>query len=207
VLITASMNYPFRYGINSLLLNEGGTGFAAAEFLLGVEPRRGGATRKPWFSLDCAGVDRARKECAGQSGEVTVTGTVGTRSAAIFDLDDDGDLDIVTNELNAPPQVLVSDLAAKRTIHYLKLRLVGSQSNRNGLGARVTVTAGGKKLVRFLDGQSGYLSHSVLPLYFGLGDSKQADAIEILWPSGTKQTMPGPIAVDRTLEVKEAGAK
>lgn len=207
VLIAASMNYPFRYGINSLLLNEGGTGFAAAEFLLGVEPRRGGSTRKPWFTLDCSGADQARKECAGQNGEVTVTGTLGTRSAAIFDLDDDGDLDIVTNELNSAPQVLISDLAAKRPIHFLELRLVGSKSNRNGLGARVTVTAGSKKLVRFLDGQSGYLSHSVLPLYFGLGEAKQADGIEILWPSGTKQLIPGPLAANQTLEVKEADAR
>jgi hypothetical protein len=209
VLIASSMNYPFRYGINSLLLNEAGKGFAAAELLVGVEPRRGGQTRKPWFTLDCAGADKLRKECAGQKGEVTVTGTLGTRSAAILDLDDDGDLDVVTNEFNAAPQVLVSDLAAKRAINSLKLRLVGSRSNRNGLGARVTVTVteGGRKLVRFLDGQSGYLSHSVLPLYFGLGDSKQIEKIEIVWPSGIEQEVPGPIAANQTLEVKETGAQ
>jgi hypothetical protein len=105
--------------------------------------------------------------------------------------------------------VLVSDLAARRPIHSLKVRLVGSKSNRNGLGARVTVTVteGGKKLVRFLDGQSGYLSHSMLPLYFGLGESGQAEKVEILWPSGTKQTIPGPIAANQTLEVKEAAAQ
>src|SRR6185295_13638935 len=167
VVITASMNFPFRYGVNSVLLNNRGEGFLDSASLLGVEPRRGGRTRKPWFVMDCSGEDRARQECAGKTGRYTVTGTLGTRSSAIFDIDGDGDLDIVTNEFNSEPQVLISDLAEKHPIHWLKLRLRGTASNRDGLGAMVKVQAGQRVLTKVLDGTSGYLSHSILPLYFG----------------------------------------
>ncbi|HEX3555013.1 MAG TPA: CRTAC1 family protein [Thermoanaerobaculia bacterium] len=207
VLITASMNYPFRYGVNSLMINNQGTGFLDAEFLLGIEPRRGGRTRQPWFTLDCSGEDKGHKLCQGHTGRVTVTGTLGTRSSVIFDLDGDGDLDIVTQEFNARPQVLVSDLAQKRPVHYLQVRLTGKTSNRNGLGATVRVLAKGKTYTQFMDGASGYLSHSILPLYFGLGDATQVDRVEVDWPSGIKQTVAGPIASGRTLDVTEAGPK
>jgi hypothetical protein len=205
VLITASMNYPFRYGVNSLLLNNQGERFMDSSFILGVEPRRGGRTRKPWFTLDCSGEDRALAQCKGKEGKYTVTGTLGSRSSAIFDLDNDGDLDIVTNEFNSEPQVFISDLAQKKKIHWLKVRLTGKASNRDGIGAVVKVRVGGRTLTKVMDGNSGYLSHSLIPLYFGLGDAEKADSIEILWPSGRKQTLPGPIAGNRQLEVTEAG--
>jgi hypothetical protein len=205
VLITASMNYPFRYGVNSLLLNNQGERFMDSSFILGIEPRRGGKTRKPWFTLDCSGEDKALALCKGKSGQVTVTGTLGTRSSAIFDLDNDGDLDIVTNEFNSEPQVFISDLAQRKKIHWLKVKLVGKESNRDGIGAVVKVKVGGRTLTKVMDGNSGYLSHSLIPLYFGLGEAEKADSIEILWPSGKRQTLPGPIAGNRQLEVVEAG--
>ena len=94
---------------------------------------------------------------------------LGSRSAAIFDLDNDGDLDIVTNDFNSPPQVLVSNLSERQPIHWLKVKLTGTASNRDGLGATVRVIAGGRTLTKYNDGKSGYLSQSSLPLYFGLG--------------------------------------
>ncbi|MEA2604643.1 MAG: enediyne biosynthesis protein [Acidobacteriota bacterium] len=205
ILITASMNYPFRYGVNSLMINNQGTSFLDSEFLLGIEPRRAG-TRKPWFTLDCSGEDKAHKACEGRTGRVTVTGTLGSRSSVIFDLDGDGDLDIVTQEFNSGPQVFISDLAQKHPVHYLQVRLTGKTSNRNGLGATVRVTAGGKTYTQFMDGSSGYLSHSILPLYFGLGDAAQVERVEVTWPSGHKQTIAGPIASGRTLDVTEETA-
>jgi hypothetical protein len=205
VLITASMNYPFRYGVNSLLLNNRGEEFRDAAFLLGIEPRAGGATRQPWFTLDCSGADRQHALCKDRSGRVTVTGTLGTRSSVIFDVDNDGDLDIITNEFNGPPRVLLSDLAERRAIHWLKLRLIGKASNRDGIGALVKVTAGGVTMTQLVDGNSGYLSHSDLPLYFGLGDAAAADKIEVRWPSGRTQTLAGPIAGNRQLDVAEPG--
>src|SRR6202035_5513080 len=95
VLITSSMNYPFRYGVNSLLLNNLGQQFLDAEFMLGIEPRRGGRTREPWFTLQCSGEERSHPLCRGRSGVLTVTGTRAARSSANFDVDGDDDLDIV----------------------------------------------------------------------------------------------------------------
>jgi hypothetical protein len=207
VLITASMNYPFRYGVNSLLLNNRGEEFRDAAFLLGIEPRRGGQTRKPWFTLDCSGADAQHALCKGRTGQVTVTGTLGTRSSVVFDVDNDGDLDIITNEFNSAPQVFLSDLSDKRAIHWLKLRLIGKDSNRDGIGALVKVTAGGMTMTQLVDGSSGYLSHSDLPLYFGLGDAAAAERIEVRWPSGRVQTIAGPIAGNRLLDVAEPPAR
>ena len=201
VFITASMNYPFRYGINSLLLNDRGQTFLAAEFVLGVEPRR--QTAKPWFALDCAGVDRGHIRCAGQEGQVEVWGAQGSRSSVIFDLDGDGDLDIVTNEFNGPPQVLISDLSNKKALRFLKIDLQGVRSNRDGLGAIVQVKVGAHTYTRVRDGKSGYLSQSALPLYFGLDDAEVVDAIEVRWPSGHTQIVPGPIATNDRLVIRE----
>jgi len=205
VLITSSMNYPFRYGVNSLLLNDHGKVFRDAAFVLGLEPRPGRRTRQPWFTLDCSGEDKGHQLCRGRTGQVTVTGTMGTRSAVIFDVDNDGDLDIITNEFNAAPRVMLSDLSDKRPIHWLKIHLVGKKSNRDGIGALVKVTAAGMTQTQLVDGNSGYLSHSDLPLYFGLAAAAAADQIEIRWPSGLVQTIAGPIAGNRQLEITEAG--
>jgi len=203
VVITSSMNFPFRYGVNSVLLNNRGEGFMDSAAILGVEPRRGNMTRKPWFTLDCGGEDSGHAQCKGKTGRYTVTGTLGTRSSAIFDLDKDGDLDIVTNELNSEPLVLVSDLAQQRKIQWVKVRLRGTASNRDGLGAVVKVHAGKQVLTKAMDGASGYLSHSVLPLYFGLDEAKTVDRIEVRWPSGQTQTVQGPIAANSTVDVTE----
>jgi hypothetical protein len=137
IFVTTGMGYPFRYAINSVLLNEGGKRFFDSEFLLGVEPRGDHRTEKAWFTLDCDGADKQNPLCAGKSRQGTVSGSLTSRSSAIFDLDNDGDLDIVTNELNDRPQILLSNLTEKKQIHFLKINLVGTRSNRDGLGANV----------------------------------------------------------------------
>lgn len=200
--ITGSMNYPFRYGINSLLLNNRGEKFLDSEFLVGVEPRRGGRTHTPWFDVDCA-ERNAPTFCQGRTGKITAMSTMGSRSSVIFDLDQDGDVDIVTNEFNAEPQVLVSNLAERQPIRWLRVVPVGTVSNRNGLGAAVRVVVGGRVLAQWNDGKWGYLSQSVLPLYFGLGDATSVDRVEIDWPSGRKQVVTEGIRVNSTLRVTE----
>ncbi len=199
LFVAAGMNFPFRYGINSVLLNNRGERFLDAEFLLGVEPRRGGLT-VPWFQLGEA--DR-RPGYTGPRRDVTIRAARGSRSAVIFDVDDDGDLDIVTNEFNAAPMVLVSDLAERRPVRYLVVELTGTTSNRGGVGAVVRVTAGGQTYTRQQDGKTGYLSQSLQPLYFGLGDASAVDRIDVAWPSGREQTVLGPIAVNARIEVTE----
>ncbi len=201
IFIASSMNYPFRYGVNSVLLNNRGKKFLDSEFILGVEPRRDGRTHTPWFTVDCShpepppvGALRnpdAPQPCKGQTGEITVMSSLGTRSSAIFDLDNDGDMDIVTNDFGSAPMILVSNLSEKQPIHWLKIKLSGTASNRDGLGATVRVIAGGTTLTKFNDGKSGYLSQSSLPLYFGLGDTQKIDRVEVAWPSsGASRLLP-----------------
>jgi len=203
VFVTASMNYMFRYGINSLFLNNLGESFLDSEFILGVEPRKGGRTITPWFEVDCSGADKDYWDCKDRIGKFTVMGALGSRSSAIFDLDNDGDLDIVTNEFNSAPQVLISNLAQKQVVSFLKVKLQGTASNRSGIGAKVTVTAGDLRVTRVQDGKSGYLSQSELPLYFGLGRAERIDRIEVVWPSGVKQMVEAPKSLNLTLEIVE----
>ena len=202
VFVGAGMSYPFRYSVNSLKLNDRGKRFADAAFVLGIEPRTGGTT-VPWFELDASGKDSSHKDAAGAAGRLSIWGSKSTRSAAIFDMDGDGDLDIVTNEFNNVPMVLKSNLSAKTSIHYANVKLVGSTSNRDGLGAIVTVTAAGSKYVKAMDGKSGYLSQSAMPLNFGLGGAASVDRIDISWPSGKKQVVTTGITMNGTTTVRE----
>ena len=208
IFIPSGMNFPYRYGINYLLLNNRGQKFLDAEFILGVEPRKGGQTHTPWFELDCLKLSKGApdyfaKPCAGQTGKITIMSALASRSAVIFDLDNDGDLDIVTNDFNSPPQVLISNLSERAQIHWLKIKLIGTVSNRDGLGATVRLTAGGKTYMKYHDGKSGYLSQSSLPLYFGLAEAARVDRIEVDWPSGIKQVVPGPIRANALLPITE----
>ena len=173
-----------------------------SEFIVGIEPRKDGRTKTHWFDIDCGGEDKGNPMCGPQTFAFAVMANLGTRSAAIFDVENDGDLDIVTNEYNSEPQVLMSNLSEKMEVHYSKVELSGSKSNRNGIGALVTVTAGGRSQTKSNDGKSGYLSQSIMPLYFGLGDAKQIDKIEILWPSGVKQVVEQP-AINTILKLEE----
>lgn len=203
LFVVGGMGFPFRYGINSLLLNQEGKRFYDSEFLLGIEPRPSREVEIPYFTLDCSGADKSHPLAKGKSGLVTFPGTVSTRSSAIFDLDDDGDLDIVSLEWNYHPQVLLSNLSEKRTIHFLKIKLLGTRSNRDGLGALVKVYAGNNIYTQYSDGKSGYLAQSILPLYFGLGEASQVEKVEVLWPSGLRQTLTQHLEINKLLTIQE----
>src|SRR5438876_2124189 len=203
VFVSAGMGYPLRYAVNSLLLNEGGRRFVDSEWVLGVEPRKSNRIEKEFFTLDCSGDDRKHPLCRGKTGLVTVIGSTSSRSSVALDLDGDGDLDIVTNEWNDHPQVLISNLSDNKQIHYLKIKLVGTVSNRDGLGAMVKVHCGPKTYTRYHDGKSGYLSQSSMPLYFGLDDAMQIDRIEVRWPSGKRQILTQGIPTNSLLTITE----
>jgi enediyne biosynthesis protein E4 len=200
--IASGMNYPERYMINSVKLNDRGQRFVDAEFVLGVEPRRGGLAT-PWFELDASGKDKNHPDAAGATGRLAIWGARGSRAAAILDVDGDGDLDVLTNEFNAAPMVLISNLTDKTKVHYVQIRLTGTRSNRNGLGAVVKVKAGGSTYTKVNDGNSGYLSHSLYPLYFGLGAAESVDSIEVVWPSGATQRVSSPIQINSVIDVRE----
>ena len=203
LFITSSMNYGFRYGVNSLLLNDGSR-FHDSEFILGAEPRRRGRTAKPWFELQCSRADSSHNLCEGHEGPHVFWGALGSRTSAIFDLDDDGDLDIVTGEFNDGPMVLLSNLSEKsENLRFLKVALNGTRTNRDGLGSRVLVHVAGRMLTNMYDGQSGYLSQSSYPLYFGLGDAAEVDSVEVRWLSGQRQVVSGPIAANQLIRIVE----
>jgi hypothetical protein len=196
------MNYPYRYMVNGLKLNDGGRRFVDAEFVLGIEPRKGGLVT-PWFLIDASGKDKDHRDAAGATGRLGIWGARGTRSSVIFDIDGDGDLDIVTNEFGTVPMVMVSNLSERTRVRYLAVALTGTTSNRNGLGAVVQVAAGGSTYTKVMDGNSGYLSHSLSPLYFGLGKAETVDSIEVRWPSGKTQTVRPPFKLNSLVQVRE----
>ncbi len=204
--VTCSMNYPYAYALNKVYLNDRGRGFLDSEFILGVEPRREGRTAKPIFTLEPDGVDKDHPmvEVLKLTEPVEIWGALGSRSAALADLDQDGDLDMVTNEFNDGPMILLSDLAEKRAnLHWLKVSLRGKRSNRHGIGATVRVRVGDQWQTQVQDGQSGYLSQSLMPLYFGLAAAETLDEIIVTWPSGQSQTFSGPIKSNQRLEIEE----
>jgi len=109
------------------------------------------------------------------------------RGLAVADFDDDGLLDYYQTNANQPALLLKG--AAANPGSWLQLRLQGTTSNRDAIGARVLVTAGGETYLREVNGGNGYSSQSTFRLHFGLGKAKKIDAVEIRWPSGTVQKL------------------
>jgi len=110
-----------------------------------------------------------------------------SRGAAFGDVDNDGDVDVLVMNMNAPPSLLRNDYSGGHG--WILLTLEGTRSNRSAIGAVVVVTAGGHRQARAVLSQSSYYSHDDMRLHFGLGDRDQADRIEIRWPSGEVETM------------------
>jgi enediyne biosynthesis protein E4 len=122
-----------------------------------------------------------------------------SRGCAFGDFDNDGDLDILVVNLNEPPSLLRNDLRGAH--HWLKLKLVGTKSNRSAIGARVLLRYGRKLQVQEVLSQSSFYSANDSRLHFGLGEEKIAD-IEVRWPSGLQEKFKN-VAADQCLMLKE----
>ncbi len=144
--------------------------------------------------------ERRFEEVAPKLGPALARPIVG-RGAAYADIDRDGDLDVLISTNNGPPYLLRNDGGNRNNV--LRVRTVGTKSNRDGIGAKVTLTlAGGAHPWRLVHTGSSYCSQSELTLTFGLGDLARADNVEVVWPSGQVDRL-GPVAANQMVTVQE----
>jgi len=122
-----------------------------------------------------------------------------SRGCAFGDFDNDGDVDIAIVNMNEPPSLLRNDVSGGN--RWIKFKLNGMKSNRSAVGARVTVTYGGRRQVQEVMAQAGFLSVNDKRLHFGLGKVDRVD-VEVLWPSGLSQQFHG-VAANRLITIDE----
>jgi hypothetical protein len=150
----------------------------------------------------------------GQFEEVTEQGGPGiteaapARGCAFGDFDNDGDVDVVVNCVNSLPQLLRCDSTTGR--NWIKIRTVGTKSNRTGIGAKISVTTSapntGKPFVQIDEVRSGgsYYSQNDLRIHFGLDHAVKADSVEIRWPSGMLDKLTD-LAANHLYVIQEGG--
>jgi hypothetical protein len=137
-----------------------------------------------------------------------VSGSVGSavavpqasRGAAFGDLDNDGRVDVVVENIDGLPMILHNEGPSSN--HWVTFKLIGTRSNQLGLGAKVRVVAGSVSQVDEVRSGGSYLSQNDLRLHFGLGSADRVDTVEIRWPSGSTQTLQS-LRSDRFYVVKE----
>jgi hypothetical protein len=112
------------------------------------------------------------------------------RGSAFADIDGDGDLDVVLAQIGGPPLLLRNDQKLKN--RWIRLKLIGTKSNRDAIGAWIKVRVDGQILWRQVMPTRSYLSQSELPVTIGLGASEKIHGVDILWPSGVNQKIPPP---------------
>jgi enediyne biosynthesis protein E4 len=126
------------------------------------------------------------------------------RGVAFADFDNDGYMDIVVANNGDPPTLLHNNVLHKN--RFVNFKLVGTKSNRDALGARIKLTAGGVTQIREIAGGGSYLSQSDLRANFGVGDATVISAVEVTWPSGTRQTFRD-LAADHFYQLEESQTK
>ena len=123
-----------------------------------------------------------------------------SRGCAFGDFDNDGNIDVLVWNMSEPPSLLKNENRSGN--NWLSVKAVGTKSNRSAIGARITVTAGGRRQIREVLSGSSYISQSDLRQHFGLGQARNADVIEIRWPSGQVETVKG-VDADQFVTVRE----
>jgi len=146
--------------------------------------------------------DQTFKEMGAEAG---VANDFDGRGIGVADFDNDGLLDLY--ETNADqPSLLYHGVSAPHG-HWIELKLVGTKSNRDAIGARVTVRAGANTWIREVNGGNGYASQSSKRIHFGLGAAAKIDSLVVRWPSGRVETFTVPVDKISTLTEGEGTAK
>jgi len=122
---------------------------------------------------------------------------------AVGDLDDDGDLDVVISHKDGPPAILRNDSPPAGC--WIRLKLVGTRSNRDAIGSLVSVEAGGRKIHRLRKGGCSLMSSHDPRLLIGLGSAAESATVTIRWPSGAVSRLES-LATNRIHEIKEPAA-
>ena len=123
-----------------------------------------------------------------------------SRGCAFGDFDNDGDMDVLVMNMNEPPSLIRCDVGSAN--HWLKVKLVGTASNRTAIGARVYVRSGRLLQVQEVHSQDSYLSVNDFRLHFGLGRATQVDSLRVEWPNTGSETLSG-VGSDQLIYVKE----
>ena len=122
-----------------------------------------------------------------------------SRGCAFGDFDNDGDVDVLVMNMNEPPSLLRNDVSGKG--HWLKVLLIGVQSNRSAIGGRVVARYGGRAQAQAVTAQSSFYSANDRRLHFGLGEATSAD-LTIRWPNGATEKIPN-VGADQLIVVRE----
>ncbi|MDQ3802606.1 MAG: CRTAC1 family protein [Acidobacteriota bacterium] len=133
-----------------------------------------------------------------------VTDPTPARGCAFGDYDNDGDVDILINPVNAYPELLRAEPGTKN--NWLTIKLVGTKSNRDGIGARVRVVTADAAQIDEVRSGGSYYSQNDLRVHFGVGEHRKVKAVEIRWPSGQTDAL-GETAVNQFITVKEGSTK
>ena len=166
------------------------------DYVLGThdeEIARLGLQHRVWRPtvLECwqrAGISRGNKVVDVGAGPGFASNGVG-RTLVSADVDNDGDLDLLVTSNGGVPELLRN---GNTRGNALVVRLAGVRSNREGIGARVLATAGGRTQVREVKSGSSYLGQNDLRAHFGLGEVARVDRVQVRWPAGTTDTVEAP---------------
>jgi hypothetical protein len=143
------------------------------------------------------------RDVSAQAGEAVMRPDVG-RGCAFGDFDNDGDVDVIINNLDGPPTLLRNDGGNRN--NWILVKCIGTRSNRSAIGARLRLVTGDHVQTGEVMSGSGYYSQNDLRVHFGLGQAKKVDRLEIRWPSGRSETH-GDLPVNRLITLKEGEGK